>query len=91
MNVQQCSSWKSPCSSFWTFGRVIETQLRLSDRQSSVIERVWLIIASKVSNALHNDFGIVATSEGAFGVGPILLGLTLMIVRHVPWPFLVVA
>ena len=40
-----------------------------------VILGIGLVVCAEISDALHNDCGIIAASKGAFGVGPILLGL----------------
>jgi hypothetical protein len=56
--------------------------LGLSYGSSSVVIGVRFIFGAIVGNGSNDFFGIVATSEGALGVSPIALGLTLVIVGH---------
>jgi len=84
----------------WTFGnpgraRVVpfdwELRLGFRDGMACVILRIVFIFRAVVGDALNHDFGIVAASEGALRVGPIVLGLAFVVAGYPPWAFLVVA
>ena len=84
----------------WRFGntgrsRVVSFawQLRLGfrDGMPCVVIRIVFIFRAVVGDALNHDFGIVAASEGALRIGPIVLGLAFVVAWHLPWAFLVVS
>ena len=54
------------------------------DGVTCVIFRLRLIRGSVVGDALDYYFGVVAPGEGAFGVGPIVLGLAPLTSARVP-------
>ena len=72
-------------------GSSVQVRLGLRDGVPCVVIRIVFIFRAVVGDALNHDFGIVAASEGALRVGPIVLGLAFVVAGHRPWAFLVVA
>jgi hypothetical protein len=56
-------------------GLSLEFGLRLFHGVPGVVFRIVFVIGAIVSDAPDDFFGIVASREGALGVGPIALGL----------------
>src|SRR5437660_12404845 len=52
-----------------------EISLSLGHSVSCVIDRIGFVFRAVVGNALDDEFGIVTPRQGAFCIGPIVLGL----------------
>lgn len=65
--------------------------LCLCDSMPCVIDRIGFVFRAVAGDALDHDFGVVTTGEGALRVGPVVLGLALMVARHGPLALSVVA
>ena len=69
----------------------VELLFSFRDSVARVVNRIVFVFRAIVGDALDDDFGVVAASESALRVGPIVLGLAFVVAGHRPWAFLVVA
>ena len=69
----------------------LELLLGFRDSMPRIVNRIVFVFPAIVGDALNDHFGVVATSESAFRIGPIVLGLAFVVAGHRPRAFLVVA